>query len=88
MAGCGSICLQWSASPPEASVPAPGRAGEGVFDYIEAFCNRNRRHGHLGGASPAAFEAASAGAPVCLRIQPVDEAELLVFGLSVNPPLE
>ena len=31
-----------------------------VFDYIEAFYNRQRRHSHLGGVSPADFELASA----------------------------
>ncbi len=31
-----------------------------VFDYIEAFYNRTRRHSHLGGISPRAFERASA----------------------------
>jgi putative transposase len=30
-----------------------------VFDYIEAFYNRTRRHSHLGGISPEAFEQAS-----------------------------
>jgi putative transposase len=30
-----------------------------VFDYIEAFYNRSRRHSHLGGVSPEAFERAS-----------------------------
>jgi putative transposase len=30
-----------------------------VFDYIEMFCNRIRRHGHLGGVSPDAIEGAS-----------------------------
>lgn len=30
-----------------------------VFDYIESFYNRNRRHSHLGGVSPEAFERAS-----------------------------
>lgn len=30
-----------------------------VFEYIEMFYNRTRRHTHLGGVSPAAFEAAS-----------------------------
>lgn len=30
-----------------------------VFDYIEVFYNRQRRHEHLGGISPEAFEAAS-----------------------------
>jgi putative transposase len=30
-----------------------------VFDYIEAFYNRTRRHSHLGGVSPEAFERAS-----------------------------
>ncbi len=31
-----------------------------VFDYIEAFYNRTRRHSHLGDVSPEAFERASA----------------------------
>ncbi|WP_239877492.1 IS3 family transposase, partial [Laribacter hongkongensis] len=31
-----------------------------VFDYIEAFYNRTRRHSHLGGISPEVFEQASA----------------------------
>jgi putative transposase len=30
-----------------------------VFDYIEVFYNRTRRHSHLGGVSPEAFEHAS-----------------------------
>ena len=30
-----------------------------IFDYIEMFYNRTRRHSHLGGVSPEAFEAAS-----------------------------
>ncbi len=30
-----------------------------VFDYIEVFYNRSRRHSHLGGVSPEAFETAS-----------------------------
>ena len=30
-----------------------------VFDYIEVFYNRQRRHSHLGGVSPEAFEHAS-----------------------------
>ena len=31
-----------------------------VFDYIEVFYNRSRRHSHLGGVSPEAFERARA----------------------------
>lgn len=30
-----------------------------VFDYIKASYNRTRRHSHLGGVSPEAFESAS-----------------------------
>ena len=30
-----------------------------IFDYIEVFYNRTRRHSHLGGVSPEAFEKAS-----------------------------
>ena len=30
-----------------------------VFDYIEVFYNRKRRHSHLGGVSPEVFEQAS-----------------------------
>jgi putative transposase len=33
-------------------------AREAIAEYIEAFCNPTRRHSHLGGVSPAAFEAA------------------------------
>ena len=32
-----------------------------VFDYIEVFYNRKRRHGYLGNISPADFEERSAG---------------------------
>lgn len=31
-------------------------AGSDVFDYIEGFYNRTRRHSHLGQLSPIAFE--------------------------------
>lgn len=31
-----------------------------IFDYIEVFYNRTRRHSHLGGISPEAFERAAA----------------------------
>lgn len=37
-----------------------GLARADIFDYIEVFYNRNRRHSHLGGVSPEAFERASA----------------------------
>ncbi len=30
-----------------------------IFEYIEMFYNRTRRHSHLGGVSPEAFERAS-----------------------------
>lgn len=32
-----------------------------IFDYIERFYNRKRRHGHLGNISPAAFEKLAIG---------------------------
>jgi len=32
-----------------------------IFDYIECFYNRNRRHGHLGNISPAAYEKLAIG---------------------------
>jgi putative transposase len=32
-----------------------------IFDYIECFYNRKRRHGYLGNISPAAFEEMAAG---------------------------
>jgi putative transposase len=38
---------------------AEGRAD--VFDYIEVFYNRKRRHQHLGGVSPVQFEEAKIG---------------------------
>ena len=34
-----------------------------LFDYIEMFYNPRRRHSHIGGVSPAAFERASNGGP-------------------------
>ena len=37
-----------------------GLARADVFDYIEVFYNRTRRHSHLDGVSPDAFEQASA----------------------------
>ena len=33
-------------------------ASTDVADYIDTFYNRSRRHSHLGGVSPEAFEAA------------------------------
>ena len=30
-----------------------------IFEYIEMFYNRTRRHSHLGGVSPEVFETAS-----------------------------
>lgn len=30
-----------------------------LFDYIEAFYNRTRRHSHIGGVSPCDYEHAS-----------------------------
>ena len=38
---------------------ARAEARQDVFDYIEMFYNRTRRHSHLGGLSPEAFEQAS-----------------------------
>lgn len=35
------------------------RARADIFDYVEMFYNRTRRHSHLGGVSPEAFENAS-----------------------------
>jgi putative transposase len=32
-----------------------------ITDYIEAFYNQTRRHGHLGGVSPEEFESAAKG---------------------------
>jgi putative transposase len=36
-----------------------------IFDYIEVFYNRTRRHGHLGGVSIEAFEQASREDRIC-----------------------
>lgn len=40
-----------------------GEARADVFDYIEVFYNRVRRHSHLGNVSPCDFEAATSGKP-------------------------
>jgi putative transposase len=50
--------LKKNASGREYTKPGSGRAD--IFDYIEVFYNRARRHSHLGGVSPEAFEQASA----------------------------
>ena len=34
-------------------------ANQDIFEYIETFYNRARRHSHLGGVSPEEFEAAT-----------------------------
>jgi putative transposase len=34
-------------------------ARAGIFDYVESFYNRTRRHSHIGGVSTEAFETAS-----------------------------
>jgi putative transposase len=39
--------------------PTRDLAKADIFEYIEMFYNRTRRHSHLGGVSPEAFEAAS-----------------------------
>lgn len=36
-----------------------------IYDYIELFYNRTRRHSHLSGVSPEAFEAVSKQAYLC-----------------------
>ena len=38
---------------------ARDQARADIFDYIEMFYNRRRRHSHLGDVSPEAFEQAS-----------------------------
>ena len=35
-----------------------GEARADLFDYIEVFYNRKRRHSHIGDVTPAAFEEA------------------------------
>lgn len=42
--------------------PTRQAAKADLFDYIEVFYNRTRRHSHLGQVSPADFEKASVGA--------------------------
>lgn len=39
--------------------PSREEARSDVFDYIEVFYNRSRRHSHIGDVSPVAFEQAS-----------------------------
>jgi transposase InsO family protein len=43
----------------EADIQTRDMARADIFDYIEVFYNRARRHSHLGGVSPEAFEKAS-----------------------------
>ena len=39
--------------------PTRKEARKDLFDYIEMFYNPKRRHSHIGGVSPEAFENAS-----------------------------
>lgn len=43
--------------------PTRAEAKADLFDYIEVFYNRRRRHSHLGGLSPEAYEQASRSGP-------------------------
>lgn len=43
--------------------PTRAEAKADLFDYIEVFYNRRRRHSHLGGLSPEAYEQASRNGP-------------------------
>ncbi len=43
--------------------PTRAAARSAIFDYIEGFYNRQRRHSTLGYVSPAAYEAAHRAAP-------------------------
>jgi putative transposase len=40
----------------DVAYPTIESAKADIFDYIEVFYNRKRRHGHIGGISPLAFE--------------------------------
>lgn len=39
-----------------------------IYEYIEMFYNRIRRHSHLSGVSPEVFEAASPGVTVSAKV--------------------
>jgi putative transposase len=43
--------------------PTRAAARSAIFDYVEGFYNRRRRHSTLGYVSPAAYEAAHRAAP-------------------------
>ncbi len=43
--------------------PTRAAARSAIFDYIEGFYNRQRRHSTLGYVSPAAYEAAQQATP-------------------------
>lgn len=53
-----------------------------VFDYIEMFYNPTRRHSHLGGVSPEAFESASNEARWCPRYRGHSRRSLKRFNRS------
>lgn len=57
-----------------------------IFDYIEVFYNRARRHSHLGGVSPEAFERhcckVSDEAAFCLIQRPYISKTLLTRRIS------
>jgi len=54
-----------------------GEAKEQLFDYIEVFYNRQRRHSSLGYKSPAQYERTVVPMPTLLRAQAVQSCTLL-----------
>jgi len=54
-----------------------GEAKEQLFDYIEVFYNRQRRHSSLGYKSPAQYERTVVPMPTLLSAQAVHSCTLL-----------
>lgn len=53
-----------------------------IFDYIEVFYNRARRHSHLGGVSPEAFKRPRREDSECLRER---SHSTVMFGSLADP---
>lgn len=53
----------------DVAYPTLESAKADIFDYVEVFYNRKRRHGHIGGISPLDFEMQKMTCENCLQNQ-------------------
>ncbi len=61
----------------QAHLETPDLARADVFAYIEAFFNRTRRYGHLGGVSAVSLNAPQFEVRVCLPLRSKSNFQLV-----------